>query len=428
VRSEADGAGELWSEPAWEGRRLADRYDLGAEIGVGAMGVVHRATDLRMDREVAVKLMIRSALGARAWFAREAKVAASVTHPGVVRILDYGEVEGVPFLVSELLEGESLDERLRGGGVGVRRVLEIGAAVAAAMAHCHAGGLVHRDLKPSNVFLDRRSGVERVVVLDFGLAFLRNADSGELGRITGDGVVCGTPAYMSPEQCQGAEIGTAADVYALGCLLFEGVTGRLLFEGGSHELLASHAFAQPPRVRDVDAGSDPQVDALVAAMVGKQPSQRPTMAQLVPALLAAAAREQRGTVAPSAVRDSAPTLASRGISAAEAPRGGSATIAVIGAVEDSVLLALGAAGYRAVRSVDVGDAELVLVASPSEAALRALVASPAWVVVMTPMVTEFTVISHLLEVGVRDVIAMPHRPEDIVRKMSRLLLRKRRSL
>ncbi|HRC54466.1 MAG TPA: serine/threonine-protein kinase [Kofleriaceae bacterium] len=348
--------GAAWSEPRWTGRVLAGRYELGAELGAGAMGTVYSAMDLRMDRACAVKLMMRGAARARDWFAREAKVAASVNHPGVLRILDYGEADGVPYLVSERLTGEPFDERLR-RGVSTRRALEILGATATAMAHCHRLGLVHRDLKPSNVYLDLRDGIERAVVLDFGLAFQRDAEGTALGRLTGDGMICGTPAYMSPEQCQATEIGQASDVYSLGCVLFESLSGRLPFDGSAAEILTAHAFAQPPRLRHVVPEVTPALDELVHSMMTKTAAGRPTMAEVAADLTALAAAASvsdlaRGTVSGTSPTWSSPQLGepqpvvfAQRLPLAGAGTGALGTVAIVGAIDDPVVLALGAAAH-----------------------------------------------------------------------------------
>lgn len=463
--------GAAWSEPRWTGRVLAGRYELGAELGAGAMGTVYSAVDLRMDRACAVKLMMRGAARARDWFAREAKVAASVNHPGVLRILDYGEADGVPYLVSERLTGEPFDERLR-RGVSTRRALEILGATATAMAHCHRLGLVHRDLKPSNVYLDLRDGIERAVVLDFGLAFQRDAEGTALGRLTGDGMICGTPAYMSPEQCQATEIGQASDVYSLGCVLFESLSGRLPFDGSAAEILTAHAFAQPPRLRHVVPEVTPALDELVHSMMTKTAAGRPTMAEVAADLTALAAAASVSDLARGAVSGTSPTWSSpqlgepqpvvfaQRLPLAGAGTGALGTVAIVGAIDDPVVLALGAAGYLAERRSEAGDAELVLWAMPGgrggpggpggpparaperaaaraaeRAAARALAVPPqlaqllatgAWVVVVTEDATDFPTVTSLLGAGVRDVVAVPYRPEDVVRKIARLILRKRR--
>jgi serine/threonine protein kinase len=185
------------------GRSLDERYVIEAEIGVGGLGSVYRATHTKLQRPVVVKLLHENggvhALQSRR-FEREAKALAGLEHPNIVAILDYGVSDNRPYLVMELLEGETLAQRLKRGPLPLKPALSVARQLLEALAFMHGAGLVHRDVKPSNVFLQRlQSGRERVKVLDFGLAkFTAPSLPGADPTLTRDGTIVGTPAYMSP--------------------------------------------------------------------------------------------------------------------------------------------------------------------------------------------------------------------------------------
>lgn len=199
-------------------------YEIVLELGRGGMAVVYKAYQRRLDRFVAVKLLLPQA-GVDASllqrFEREARVAAGLRHPNIVAVYDYGEEQGIPYLVMEYVEGETLASGL-GEVVVFDRALRIVGQVAEALDHAHEKGVIHRDVKPSNVLLARR---DWALLSDFGIA--RALESGP--RLTGTGVAIGTPEYMSPEQCRGDEVDGRSDVYSLGVVLYEMLTGRAPF-------------------------------------------------------------------------------------------------------------------------------------------------------------------------------------------------------
>jgi serine/threonine-protein kinase len=229
---------------------IDERYQLETEIGAGGLGSVYRATQTKLARAVAVKLLHES-MGAsdvqRARFEREARALAALEHPNIVAILDYGVADGQPYIVMELLEGETLAQRLRAGRLSLEQVIAIARELLDALAFMHEAGVMHRDLKASNVFLQRVHGGERVKVLDFGLA-KNTATAGSSGdsTLTRDGTVVGTPAYMSPEQATGDVVDARSDVYAVGVLLFQMLTGRLPFEGDAIDQVRSHLVEPVP--------------------------------------------------------------------------------------------------------------------------------------------------------------------------------------
>jgi len=257
----SESAAEVRSSRA--GDCIDARYRLESEIGSGALGAVYRATQTKLSRAVAVKLLNES-MGAsdvqRARFEREAKALASLEHPNIVSVLDYGVADGQPYLVMELLEGETLAQRVQPRALQLEAALRIARELLSALAFMHGHGVVHRDLKPSNVFLQRVHGGERVKVLDFGLAKNTGLTSERAdATLTRDGTVVGTPAYMSPEQATGDMVDTRSDVYSLGVLLFQMLSGRLPFEGDAIDQVRSHlvepvpALARAEPIRELDA-------------------------------------------------------------------------------------------------------------------------------------------------------------------------------
>ena len=254
-------------------------YRIVERIGEGGMGVVYRAAHTALRRPAAIKVL-RPELGSCApavdRFRAEACATAAIRDPGVVHIYDYGITEaGQAFIAMELLEGQTLGARLaERGRLGAVDAMQLIRRIAVPLAAAHDGGVVHRDLKPDNVFLARgRRGGEAVKLLDFGVA-----------RLDGDadfssGMIVGTPAYMSPEQCRGmADCDPRSDLYALGCLLFELVTGAPPYgRGRPAELLAAHLRAPVP-----DAGAElapPGVRRLLARLLAKAPEDRPASAR-----------------------------------------------------------------------------------------------------------------------------------------------------
>src|SRR5512139_3453214 len=213
-------------------------YVVVAPLGSGGMGEVYRARDERLGRDVAVKVLPAALAGdpeRLRRFANEARAAAAISHPNVLAVYDV-ETAGTPYVVFELLEGETLREHLSGGAVAPARAAEIAAQVARGLAAAHDKGIVHRDLKPDNVFLTRDGQVK---ILDFGLARVLEAPSGAdltaaptLER-TAAGTILGTSGYMSPEQVRGLPAEPRSDVFALGILLYEMLTGQRAFARAS---------------------------------------------------------------------------------------------------------------------------------------------------------------------------------------------------
>jgi serine/threonine protein kinase len=266
VASASPDAGSTGRVPA---RLLGDRYELGEVLGRGGMADVHRATDRLLHRDVAVKVLrdVAGDDGDRARFTGEARTLAGLSHPGLVMVLDAGlagDSSEQPYLVMELVEGTTLGEVVRGGPVPLERLREIGARVAEALGYAHGQGVVHRDVKPSNVLVDAAG---RVKLADFGIAKLL----GDTASHTRTGMTIGSAAYLSPEQVRGEPITVAADVYSLGLVLLESITGERAYPGPAMEA----AVARLHRAPEVPAHLPAPWRDLLPAMLAFEPAERP---------------------------------------------------------------------------------------------------------------------------------------------------------
>ncbi|MCC6623995.1 MAG: protein kinase [Deltaproteobacteria bacterium] len=272
------------------GRVVGGRYRLERKVGEGAVGRVYAATQLSLGREVAIKLLHPRHVADRTQVRRfygEARAATRLTSRHIVKVLDFGvdDDSGSPWIALELLSGETLERWLaRAGPLRPRDAARVFAQVARALVDAAGQGIVHRDLKPSNVMrVETGDGAELFAVTDFGVAKDLLAAPGE--TLTAQGVAVGTPAYMAPEQVTGERVDARADVYALGCMLFEALTGRRPF--GSDErasVMSAHLLtAAPPLPDPLPSGerAPPELAALVARMLAKAPSDRPRDAREV---------------------------------------------------------------------------------------------------------------------------------------------------
>ncbi|MCC9602337.1 serine/threonine protein kinase [Stieleria sp. JC731] len=259
-------------------------YEILNIVGYGGMGVVARAFDEQLHRNVAIKVMserLTTSERAQKRFLREARAAASVNHPNVVTIHAVAEKDGAPYLVMEFVEGQTLTDRItQDSPMGYEDVLRIGAQIASGLAAAHRHGIIHRDIKPGNVMLE--DNIERVKLSDFGLARLlvENSDLTSLGDMVG------TPSYMSPEQVEGEELTEASDLFSLGCVLYAMFHGRSPFHAGSSYASAARvrSFAPPPVSSFID-GIPPEFDQLMTTLLAKNPKGRPKSAQQVADLL-----------------------------------------------------------------------------------------------------------------------------------------------
>jgi eukaryotic-like serine/threonine-protein kinase len=250
---------------------LAERYELHDVLGRGGMADVYRATDRVLDRQVAVKVLRDSAGDEtdRLRFTAEARTLAGLSHAGLVTVLDAGITAEQPFLVMELVEGTTLGRLCAARPLAPDRVRMIGAQVADAVAYAHGRGVVHRDVKPGNVLVGRD---DRVKLADFGIARLL----GDTVRHTRTGHAIGTAAYLAPEQVQGEELTPAVDVFSLGLVLLEALTGVRAYPGTPTESALAR-LSRPPHV-PVELGDDWRT--LLTAMTAREPADRPTAAQV----------------------------------------------------------------------------------------------------------------------------------------------------
>ncbi|MFD4669083.1 serine/threonine-protein kinase [Lentzea sp. NPDC058450] len=292
---------------------LADRYRLGEVLGTGGMAVVRRATDTLLARDVAIKLFTHPADARR--FDSEIRTLAGLSHPGLIAIYDADLEAETPFVVLQLVEGRTVRDHIDSGPRSADEVRQLGAALADALAHVHTRGFVHRDIKPSNILLDDEA-LPRLA--DFGLA---RATGG--AHITLTGQVVGTAAYLAPEQVRGEEVTAAADVYALGLVLLECLTGRREYEGAEIEAAVARLHRPPVIPDDLPFG----LVRLLSLMTSLSPARRPTALECAEALRA---EEEPPTVVtePPTVITEPPTLVTEPVS--RRPRG--MTALAVGAV------------------------------------------------------------------------------------------------
>ena len=268
--------------PLASGTRLGP-YEILSSLGAGGMGEVYRARDTRLGRDVAVKVLperLSSNPNVRARFEREARAVSSLNHPNICSLFDVGREGVVDFLVMELIEGETLAERVARGPLPVAEVLKIGAQIAGALDRAHRAGVVHRDLKPGNVMLTK-SGAK---LMDFGLA--KPADSGMVAAgltvaptatspLTADGAIVGTFQYMPPEQLEGKEADARSDLFALGLVIYEMATGRRAFEGKTQASLIAAILKDEPRpISAVVTLAPAALDRIVRQCLRKDPDER----------------------------------------------------------------------------------------------------------------------------------------------------------
>jgi WD40 repeat protein len=256
-------------------------YEIQSLLGAGGMGEVYRARDARLDRTVAIKVLPASFSADRdrmQRFEQEARAAAALNHPNILSIFDIGDEHGSPYVVSELLEGETLRERLRSGALSSRKAIDYGLQVARGLAAAHEKGIVHRDLKPENLFVTSDG---RVKILDFGLAKLirpeavSGADAPTVHAVTEPGLIMGTAGYMSPEQVRGQVADPRSDIFAFGAILYEMIAGKRAFHGEtSADTMSAILKEETPELSETARNVPAGLERIVRHCLEKNPSQR----------------------------------------------------------------------------------------------------------------------------------------------------------
>jgi eukaryotic-like serine/threonine-protein kinase len=274
------------------GATVADRYVLEELIGEGAMGLVYRASHVRLPRQFAIKVLfgdMASDARMRLRFAQEASAACRLNHPNVVTVVDFGKSErGLLYLVMDYVEGETLCQLIeREAPLDERQVIELSLQLCDGLAHAHANGIVHRDFKPDNVVLEPREGARAVPrILDFGLAITSNDDLFD-GRLTQHGWVVGTPTYLSPEQARDEAVDQRSDLYSLGVVMYEMLAGVPPFDGNAMEVAHRNMVEPPPliRARNPLACVSAELERVVRRLLEKNPDDRFATAEEVIAAL-----------------------------------------------------------------------------------------------------------------------------------------------
>jgi serine/threonine-protein kinase len=302
-------------DEALVGLLLADRFQVESLIGRGGMGIIYRARHLMLDRTVAVKFLHHYFVAderAAGRFVREARAMARIEHPNAATVYDFGVMpDGAAYIVMEYVEGESLRGALsRSGPFPILEALAIADQVCGAVEAAHRQGVIHRDLKPENILLKRTGEGLTVKVVDFGLAKIAGTSVTDSGQVvTAAGEFFGTPAYMAPEFYTGEEITEAADIYALGIILFEMLTGQPPFHGPVQAVITGHLFREAPALSALVPGLPPAVEAAVRLGLRKAASDRPASAAELAAWLRTAYPGAAGAAAATAHIAVPPALA-----------------------------------------------------------------------------------------------------------------------
>src|SRR5580704_11128238 len=261
-------------------------YEIQSPLGAGGMGEVYRARDARLNRDVAVKILPASFSAdpdRLQRFALECRAAAALNHPNILSIFDIGsgdigDVQGAPYVVSELLEGETLRDRLREGPLPSRKAIDYARQIASGLAAAHDKGIVHRDLKPENLFITNDG---RAKILDFGLAKLTRPEDDASGDAptqqiaTDAGTVMGTVGYMAPEQVRGKPADPRSDIFAFGAILYEMLSGKRAFRGESAvEVMSAILKEDPPDLTETNRNVSPALERIVRHCLEKNPAER----------------------------------------------------------------------------------------------------------------------------------------------------------
>ncbi len=431
---------------------IAGRYRLRQLLGQGGMGLVYQADDIIGGsggaREVALKVLLPEVAArpdAAKRFEREAKVAAAFQHPNAVRIFDFGADQGRLYIAMERLRGETLHDRLQQTApLEIAEAVRLGLQIADVLAAAHDAGLVHRDIKPANFFLDDSGPSERVVMLDFGLAFLQNPGTNPgdsvLGRFTKEGHAGGTPLYMSPEQACGADPGPPSDVYAFGCVFYELLIGRPPFTStGIGRLLSEHLYAVPPDLRALRSQIPAPLADLTRRMLQKRPSERPNpldiQAQLndiLDSFTGATGRASEAAIAPSRSRTDRMIAAPVPIPADTQPDVDAVRVALVGHLAEEIIVGLQVNGIDVSPGTDqaaLDSADVIFAGGLSIADIKALVVPkgperPDRIVIADADALDE--VNELIKLGVNMVVLRPIQVDNMATKIRRALRKRRR--
>lgn len=448
------------------GDEIAGRYRIERMLGQGGMGAVFLATHLLLEKRVAVKVLLPEFSQNdeyRRRFEREARVTSKLRHPNAVQVYDTGDWQGMLYLVMEYLEGKPLRMWLEPGEPAPWELtMQVAMQLADVLVTAHDAQIVHRDLKPENILIDYSQGHSRVVVVDFGLAFVQGGE--HLSRLTSGNIVSGTPSYLSPEQAMAGEIGTASDIYSMGCILYELLCGRPPFEAPSvMQIITKHMFGTPENPRRMCPKADimPELDDLVMRMLKKDAPQRPTASEVRATLgniatgpdsrrsgaLRDVTRAQRMVEAStqrsvqvdetepteqlkrgSIMRESGqgramqPTPIFRAVhTPAPAPPSADMVVFVGWAPDEDTAVALASNGFtvRSVASAAEITQALMIVAPQATPEQIAQLSAIAPVIAMSDP-SDMEHVASLLRAGAADTLTEPLMLEDLVRKLNRL--------
>lgn len=416
------------------GKVVAGKYRLDSELGEGGAGKVFIATHIDLHRKVALKVLLDSGFQAeelRKRFEREARVASRLKHPNAVEVYDFGTDGTTPYLVMELLSGKTLLAMLKAGPLDLETIYTLGYQIADVLDAAHEIGLVHRDLKPENILVETKSdGTMRAVIVDFGLAFI--AIDNDLNRMTQEGVISGTPQYLSPEQVLAKEIGPESDIYSFGCVLYEMITQQRVFtERVTVTLLAAHLYGAPAplRVRAPDRVVPAELDELVLRMLAKAPQDRPRAVDVRQELLRISSNEKLQTRGrPEALSDlrsrrsvTAPLHQVQPLPSVAAPEGQKGRVVVVGEIDGNWSLPLQTGGWECVPFALGIEGDIVIVTNPEPGFL---VDGRTVIALADPV--DFERCTALLKSGVADIVSTPVDPAQLLKKIDRVMRRKRR--
>lgn len=419
------------------GTVIGGKYEVVGQLGAGGMGVVVEARHTRLDRRVAIKLLHAKSTDDpefRARFDREAKVMSRLDHPNAVTVFDYGEHDGALYIVMEYLVGHPLESEVGDGPIDTRRALDIGLQICDVLTVTHEMGLVHRDIKPENIFITETDAGPHATLVDFGLAFI--AKDEELSRMTQEGRLAGTPQFLSPEQARGLpDIGPKSDIYSMGCVLYELLTGESVVEPATLiEMLNAHVYvpATSMRIKAPNAELPAALDNFVLSMLAKGPDGRPSAFEASTFLRKLlASEEMRGRGRPARLLEErsrrAVTAAGIAKATAAAPSGfddkNPGLLGLLGDAGNELTVAAHTAGWYVRDWQPGGNFDVVVALSPELVTPEIASTYPTVVVVGAPSIGHAV---ELLQMGVEDV-AVDAAPDEILRKVQRLFdSRKRR--